>query len=680
MRRRDFQEVALSLTAPGTLLREDPPGPSPPAAAAFTIRRQSSLEQQRSPPLHRQRLAHRTGSHQTLSRSSTASTLRESDTDTADYESTPVNDLLASTRPKHCTPTSSSVARTAGQPGAPASSSDLTPTDSSSTKSSLSLVKSDSSVLGRILSSSGIRKTSSGARQKSPRGARACPTPVQHPVRGVTQPQPMEDVGVCERVNGWIADLRAAIQHDTQARHEDALDAYNRLNCQMTKGAIYDYEQLTCDQKKLLGQVLSCLDERAQQLRSSLKGSRGHINKAGFASAAPVSKDHPSGRSEAAALREVTRCVEVLETIKRMGSKARVPVVLVYRERKHRTHHRHQEKGQSNKIVFAKEKRDFLSLLGLPGAMISEKGIDFTVRPNTASVQRRQKEAMKNNNTTETTEVGELEPDEKNGGAAVQTDLDDSESPRTTRKILQQYLPFRKKGSVSPQPDESTTEELDSDTKEEEEFADVRSTLSCDSCSSDESSDTDVEADLATDTAVSEAYVHRESIKPPPFHEMGFTYITLAMEKLGVKNTARLVCPFVRVSVRDQNGELVGAGLVQETAEWEVVNKNYLRAPSLVHLQRPLEEMPQDMAIFLEVRHLKPARGVLSTLCYTFLERRDLSNGDFICELYGPPVDYTRKALSTYTEKAFFLHLEVRLQMAKCEVESLDSQHSINSS
>nr|XP_045603872.1 uncharacterized protein LOC123761743 [Procambarus clarkii] len=683
MKRRDFQEVTLSLSAPGTLVVDDSREPSHSSAPpSFSIRRQSSLDNdqlQRRPAVQRQhRLVGSTQSLHTSTRSSrsSTSTLRESDTDTADYESTPVTNLSASTRPKDRADISS-VARNKGSPVVATRPSEARKSKSTGAKVGNFVNKSKVSVLGRIVSSVSRENSSKFHQSASPSPTSAT---VHQPVQGEAQPQ-MEVESLEKRVDDWIVGLKAALQLDAQDQQEDALEAYNRLNRQITKGAIYDYEQLTCDQKKLLSHVLTCLDQRTQYLKINLKGSRGQINTPGYASAAPTSRELTSVSPEGVALKELNKCVEVLQTISRMVSKARVPVVLVYRERKHRTHHRHEEKGQSNKVVFAKEKRDFLSLLGLPGAMISEKGIDFTVRPNTASVNKRQRESLKNNNATDATDVGEMEPDEKNGGAAVQTDLDDSESPKTTRKILQQYLPFKKKGSVSPQPDDSTTEDAESDTKEEEEeFADVRSTLSCDSCSSDESNETDDESDINTDTTVSEIYAHQESVKPPPFCEMGFTYVVLAMEKLGVKNTARLVSPFVRVSIRDPQGELVGAGAMQDTAVWEVVNKNYLRAPSQVHLQRALEELPDDMAIFLELRHHRPERGVVSTLCYTFLERQDLSNGEFVCELYNPPVDYTRKALNTYTEKAFFLHLEVMLKMAKCEVESLESPQSLTSS
>lgn len=337
--------------------------------------------------------------------------------------------------------------------------------------------------------------------------------------------------------------------------------------------------------------MLTCLDQRTQQLRASVKGPRGSTTLT-----APTSNNLASVSSEAATVRELSKCLDLLETIRKMGSKTRVPVVLVYRERRHRTQHRHQEKGQSNKVVFAKEKRDFLSLLGLPGSMISEKGIDFSVRPNTASALRRQSEEKKTNssastasasaaaaNTTDTIEVRELEPDEKNGGGTIQTDGgmerqveheeeddededeevnvdeeddddDEETSPKTAKKVLLQLLPFSKrKGSVSPHPKNDVSEE------EDDIPADARSTLSCDTCSSADSSETEEEVDVATDLAVLGAtYAHKESVKPPPFRDSGSTYVSLDLEKIGIKNTRGVVCPFARVSLRGEQRRLMG--------------------------------------------------------------------------------------------------------------------------
>ncbi|XP_064110750.1 axin interactor, dorsalization-associated protein-like isoform X2 [Macrobrachium nipponense] len=467
-----------------------------------------------------------------------------------------------------------------------------------------------------------------------------------------------------------------------------------RLNRNITKGAIYDYEQISCDQKKLLGQVLTCLDMRTQQLRIKLEGSRAQICKPGLASTGPLSKDAITSTAETMALNELTKCLEVLDTIRRMVSKTKVPVVLVYRERKHRTQHRHEEKGQSNKVVFPKEKRDFLSLMGLPGSMFSEKGFDFTVRPNTATALRKlqEEEAQNNrdNQTRDTTDVGEIEPDEKNGGTAVQVEDDDTDSPKTTKKNLLTYLPFMKRTSVAPHPEledaegrdiEEAADDEEEEEGEEEEAADARSTLSCDTCSSAGSSDTEEELEDVTDTPVAGAtYAHKESVLPPPFKEIGSTYITLGLEKVGLKNTGRIVCPFIRVSVRDSQGNILSPESTQESGEWEIINRNYLRAPSQIHLQCSLENIPEDAAIFLELRHYRPQKNIISTLCYTFLDRHHLSNERFVCELYTSPVDYTRKDLKNYSEKAFFLHLEVMLRQASCEVQTLDSPKSTASS
>ncbi|KAK3885357.1 hypothetical protein Pcinc_010436 [Petrolisthes cinctipes] len=408
---------------------------------------------------------------------------------------------------------------------------------------------------------------------------------------------------------------------------------------------------------------MTCLDQRTHFLKAKLKGLD-----------VTLLTGENSRAAEVDGLAEMEGCIEVLETIKRMRGKGKVRVVLVYRERRHRTHHRHQDKGQSNKVVFAREKRDFLSLLGLPGAMISERGLDFSVRPNTATAGKRMA-AEAQADMKKQQEEGELEPDEKNGGGAVATEggsggeeCEVGGSPRRARQLLSRVVPFMKRGSVSPQRQDtpstnrsrSASIEPQSQSDQEASMCDARSTLSCDSCSSDENSETEDETDLVTDTAVPGTYIHRESLNPASLAPDD-NHITLELDKLGLKKTTRLVSPFLRVSVRDSSGGLVWGSSVQETGQWEVVNKHYLKADAKVHIQPTLDDLPNDMAIFLELRHHRPDRGVLSTICYTFLERQDLSSGEFICELYSPPVDYTRKVLHTYTEKAFFLHLSVNL-------------------
>ncbi|XP_066958490.1 uncharacterized protein [Macrobrachium rosenbergii] len=713
MRRRNFQEVALSLTEPGTVLHDDTrhrmhhplsstsafyPTPVETEASAFTFSRnpvperrplhQDQTQQQQQlppegqqpqqehlPPPHRAQLTRQLSRHSAtsssqatpsilrqhpkhpLSRSASVSILYDSETDSADYESAPVE---AKPGPRQALP----------------------PSTSSVTRIVTSVKRKAKNVRRTVVAISRSALSSGRSSSESPSSAVQKPTQ-SRPQRSAD----MEDIGVERRIDAWQSALKAAVDQDMHGQMDDALEAYDRLNRNITKGAIYDYEQLSCDQKKLLGQVLTCLDMRTQQLRIKLEGSRAQICKPGLASTGPLSKDAITSAAETMALNELTKCLEVLDTIRRMGSKTKVPVVLVYRERKHRTQHRHEEKGQSNKVVFPKEKRDFLSLMGLPGSMFSEKGFDFTVRPNTASALRKlqEEEAQHNrdNQTRDTTDVGEIEPDEKNGGTAVQVEEEDTDSPKTAKKNLLTYLPFMKKTSVAPHPESEDAEgrDIEEAEDEEEEAADARSTLSCDTCSSAGSSDTEEELEDVTDTPVAGAtYAHKETVLPPPFKEVGSTYVTLGLEKVGLKNTGRIVCPFIRVSVRDSQGNILSPESTQESAEWEIVNRNYLRAPSQIHLQCSMEDIPEDAAIFLELRHYRPQKNIISTLCYTFLDRHHLSNERFVCELYTSPVDYTRKNLKMYSEKAFFLHLEVMLRQTSCEVQTLDSPKSTASS
>nr|XP_053635230.1 uncharacterized protein LOC128690550 [Cherax quadricarinatus] len=227
MRRREFREVALSLSAPGTLAGNDSQqhNQSSVSATAFGVRRQMSMDQvqQRRSAVQRQhKLVGSTHSLYTSSTSSTASTLRDSDTDTADYESTPINNLLATDQHKKRQETS--VARNKGSPVVPTGETRARKIKPSGAKATNFISKSERSVLGRIVSSVS-RENSSKVRLSSS----AAPTSaiVQQAVQGDAQTH-MEEVNVQQRVDGWIMGLKAALQLDAQDKQEEALEAYNR--------------------------------------------------------------------------------------------------------------------------------------------------------------------------------------------------------------------------------------------------------------------------------------------------------------------------------------------------------------------------------------------------------------------------------------------------------------------
>lgn len=49
----------------------------------------------------------------------------------------------------------------------------------------------------------------------------------------------------------------------------------------------------------------------------------------------------------------------------------------------------------------------------------------------------------------------------------------------------------------------------------------------------------------------------------------------------------------------DRDGDLVEGASVQETGVWDVINKNYLRAPETIHMPLAIEDLPDGKHIAL---------------------------------------------------------------------------------
>ncbi|XP_076062854.1 uncharacterized protein LOC143037979 [Oratosquilla oratoria] len=571
-----------------------------------------------------------------------------------------------------------------------------------------------------------------------------------------------------ERIDGWAVALRKALDADQDGDVAYAVELYSRLNRKITREAIYEYENLTCDQKKLLSHVLTSLDERTQHLkqqqrsqgvagrpptnnndslkdpspsgsnRPSLSSTSSSSNRPSLSSTASASNNlnQSLGLTDSSTMKELARCIDTLDTIKALSSKKTLPVVLVYKERRHRTQHRHEEKGKSNKVIFPKEKRDFLRSLGLPYKMVTEQGLDFTIQPervlpgagdgelNRSSEflptvdgeaggggggvggggggvggggdgvgvgggGERYRETSNNNNSNnalegnnKSTTLGkEYEPGDKTNGNVIETVLDGNDLAvpsvddfviTRTEVVPKHFDSSQDASSASSSGEESKKKTKDKENQEEvkekdeeENKEDVRSTLSCDTCSSvgSSTSDHEEEEDLPTDIAIAgPTYAHIETLQPPPFREAGKQYISLVMEKIGVHNTGHLVCPFLSFSLRDAEGEMMRIEKGQDTPLLEVINRHYFRSSSTIHLSTPLDDLPEESYLFIELRHYRPERQVVSVTCYTFLERKHITNGEFVCELHVPPVEYTRKNLKSYTEKALFLHFQILLE------------------
>lgn len=140
----------------------------------------------------------------------------------------------------------------------------------------------------------------------------------------------------------------------------------------------------------------------------------------------------------------------------------------------------------------------------------------------------------------------------------------------------------------------------------------------------------------------------------------GGTFLTIKIEKIGLKDAQVYVDPFISVSVKDSEGEDLTA--VQHTpASYHVADKHLIYDMN-VHIQKPLEEFGEDFAVFFEFKHYKEDKDKVSTRCFSFIEKDEIKEGASAIELYKKPVDYKRKKLYLFTEKPLYLHVFYSLE------------------
>lgn len=260
---------------------------------------------------------------------------------------------------------------------------------------------------------------------------------------------------------------------------------------------------------------------------------------------------------------QLEECLKHFPTIKVLGSHRKMPVVLVYGERTHRKSHRHQEKGKSNTVVYPKEKRNFLQIMGLPGKMITTKGLDFNVKPEIDNLGVRIIYSPQRSRSASTEDRSRSE-DKENNGSIMETVIDSTnnlsvneETPKSKRKLS--AMSIMKKPAVGPHPDSGSSSKKSSGKKSKNKRKDkklipqdkveVQSMLSCDSCSSSDGYES--EGDVCEhDVAVPSNYIHSENLESIPNYDQDFTYVTMELEKIGVLNTRILQSPFLRISIR----------------------------------------------------------------------------------------------------------------------------------
>jgi len=153
------------------------------------------------------------------------------------------------------------------------------------------------------------------------------------------------------------------------------------------------------------------------------------------------------------------------------------------------------------------------------------------------------------------------------------------------------------------------------------------------------------------------------SLLPMPVMEKGKTYISLKMEKIGLKDASDFMDPYLTISVKNMSGSDIT--MPQSTPITSRKDADFVYFDRIsVHVQKPMEYLPVGFAIFVEFKHYKPQKKKTSLKCYCFLERDELQDGaKLVLELYKKPLDAKRKKLKLLTQKQQYLHLETFLRV-----------------
>lgn len=138
--------------------------------------------------------------------------------------------------------------------------------------------------------------------------------------------------------------------------------------------------------------------------------------------------------------------------------------------------------------------------------------------------------------------------------------------------------------------------------------------------------------------------------------------MTIQLIKWGFKDAQGLIDPFVTVSVVDK----LGAPLEppQDTPYTNKHNAQYVTFDSKIHIQTPVNQLPEGSAVYLEFKHFKPKKQKVSTKAYCFMELDELRGGPAALEVYRKkPTDFKRKSKpELLSVKPLFLHLHLHIR------------------
>lgn len=174
---------------------------------------------------------------------------------------------------------------------------------------------------------------------------------------------------------------------------------------------------------------------------------------------------------------------------------------------------------------------------------------------------------------------------------------------------------------------------------------------------------------------LSERRLYPMLLRRPPKKDQSF--LTLTIQRIGVKDYERYIEPFVSVVVCDKLGNVLErqdtpVATIREPAA-DLPKGGYLVFNQKIFINYPLEHIFEgNGAFFLEFKHYKPDKNKISCRCWSLIECDEVLDGPAAFELYKKPSDYRRRSskIQLFSVKRLYLHAHLDIDVDPPTVEA----------
>jgi len=155
------------------------------------------------------------------------------------------------------------------------------------------------------------------------------------------------------------------------------------------------------------------------------------------------------------------------------------------------------------------------------------------------------------------------------------------------------------------------------------------------------------------------------------------SFLTLTIQRVGIKDFERYIEPFISVVVCDKLGNVLErqdtpVAIGRERAK-DLPKGGFLVFNQNIYINYPLEHMFEgNGAVFLELKHYKPDKKKISCRCWSLIESDEVQDGPAAFELYQKPSDYRRRAskIRLFSVKKLYLHAHLHIDVDESDLEA----------